>query len=234
MDPTQAHSAGPSLTVRLDSRTVDSVLQEIAEATLVELLGSPLTIERSAGQLRVEGPGSSGAVSLTVLPRSGGVSSVRLEGGIEGWESLVPRLRDRFLRSVARHCGPVPADGFCHALGFGRECDRRMGHTGNHLSVRGIPAAWTADGAELVSFESRFVVEDLLDRIHTLESMVERARSTAMSSARPGPPGARHPNVAPRVRSEPLSIPSRAKPAPRHPPRSGPGHRRRTGSRSSR
>lgn len=235
MDPTQAHVAGAALTVRLTSADVDPVLREVAEATLVEHLGSPLHIDTGPGYLQVQGPGGTGTLCLVIVPRDAGLSSVRLEGAIGGWEGLAAELQGRLLRAVSRRCGPMPADGYCHALGFGRECDRRVGHSGNHLSVRGEPTAWAPDGSTPVRFESRFVVEDLLDRIHTLESMVERARTTARSTAVPSRrPGAnRAPGSLAALTLRPPSE-SRPKASTRGPRRSASGHRKKPGYRAPR
>jgi hypothetical protein len=234
MDPTQAHSVGPSLTVRLASADVDRVVQEVAEATLIDHFGSPLHIQTGPASLQVLGPGTSGALRLSVAPGGAGLAIVRFEGKIEGWEPLGAELRERFLRALSHHAAPVPMDGYCHALGFGRECDRLLGHTGHHLSVRGEPTAWARDGSTPISFESRFVVEDLLDRIHSLESMVDRTRAASRSTATARRPGvARFASPVPAFAIRPASTPP-ARAAPR-PTRGAPrGHRRKGGARTSR
>ncbi|HTW55234.1 MAG TPA: hypothetical protein VMG36_02150 [Thermoplasmata archaeon] len=191
MDPTQGHASGAVTTLRLSASETVPVLREFAEGLVVGLLGSSLRLETHDDFVRVFGPGTSGAVAVRIAPVGHGLATVSVEGTVDGRPNLAGELRDRLVRVAMRRATPPPADAYCHALGFGRECDRRKGHTGHHLSVAETPVAWTSDGGATVEYESRFVIEDLLDRIRTLESAVARSEARPSSAVLPSPPLAR-------------------------------------------
>lgn len=206
MDPTQGHANDDGATVRLAPEATGGVLDELGETLVVGLLGSSLHLETGDGYLRVVGPGSTGSLTVRVAPAAPGLVTLSIDGAIAGRPSLATELRERFLRVALRRATPPPADAYCHAVGFGRECDRRKGHSGNHLTVGEQPLAWSPDGRTLVDFESRFVIEDLLDRIRTLEAVVAR-NGGAAGATRPlglslAPPVDR-PVPLPRAREPP-------------------------------
>ena len=213
MDPTQGHASGAVATLRLGAADAVPVLREFAEGLVVGLLGSSLRLETHDDFVRVFGPGTSGAIAVRIEPAATGLVTVSVEGSVEGRPGLDVELRDRLVRIALRHATPPPVDAYCHALGFGRECDRRKGHTGHHLSVAATPVAWTPDGGAIVEYESRFVIEDLLDRIRTLESAVARSEATSalplssragarpdLGRPRPTPAGPSRPRVKARAR----------------------------------
>lgn len=179
MDPTQGHTSRGVVTLRLASLEADAMLREARESLVVALLGSAYRLDPTSDGLRIVGPGSSGTITVRLLPAVRGLATLSISGAIDGRPGLPRELEDRLLRVASRHTTLPPTDAYCHSLAFGRECDRRQGHSGHHLSVAPEPVAWRSDGTATVPFDSRFVIEDLLERIRTLEKAV------AAGAARP-------------------------------------------------